>query len=293
MTISILTHQLLSPESVRLGRLVLDIHAPWQDFCPKTLIPLTADDILTAPFLHVKEIVERTRDTKFHASLSEALSGVLGKQQTSSVSIAAPRGTTYTILNSGYHFEQICRDADVRAWIERAIMYGYPVFMVVGFITLMDAKVVGSIHTSSQVQGDVTVPVTNIVTSGVGAVVPSTLGAILDSGIGVDKLISDVAKASYESPGEKVFAVQYRKVKYEWFNGKKVETAFLERGNRWIIQGGYRNTLEDEEDDEDLVAAELMEGPNVEELEANYEAYCTADGVEFLLVDHEQSDIQM
>ena len=288
MTISVLTHQLLSLDAVRLGRLVLDIRAPWQDFRPKTPIHLDADDILIAPFLHIKEIVERTRKTKFHASLSEALSGALGKEHTSMIGVTAPQGTTYTILNSDDHFEEICRDTDVRTWIERAIMYGYPVYMVVGLTTLMDAKVVSSLHTTSNVQGDITVPVTDIVASGVSAIVPSTLGTILDSGIGVDKLVSSTAQASYESPGEKVFAVQYRKVKYGWFNGKKVETAFLEKGNRWVIQGGYRTVLDEDEDDdeEDVIAAELTESPFIEELESNLEVYRIGDA-EFLLIDYE------
>jgi hypothetical protein len=287
MTISILTHQLLPLNSVRLGRLILDINAPWQDYRPKAPVHLAVDDILITPFLHVKEIVERTHGTKFHASLSDALTSALGKQQTSIVGITAPRGMTYTLLNSGDHFEHICRDDNVRTWIERAIMYGSPVYMVVGLITVTDAKVVGSIQTTSHIQGDVTVPVTDIVTSGVGVMVPSTLSTILDSGIGVDRLIHNAAKSSYDSPGENVFAVQYRKVKYEWFNGKSVDTAFLERGNRWIVQGGYRNTLEEEEDDEDTIVADLAEITSVEELQVKCETYRIADGEEFLLIDQD------
>ena len=282
MTISILTQPLLSVNSVRLGRLVLDINAPWQDYRPKSPIQLTSEDVLVTPFLHINEVMEATHGTKFHANLSEAVSGSLAKQRTSIARITAPRGMTYTLFNSGDHFQRICRDADVRTWIEQAIKFGIHVYMVVGFITLTDAKVVGSIRTTSQMQGDASVPVTDIVTSGVGAIVPSTLGTILDSGIGVDKLIRDVANATYYSPGEKVFALQYRKVKYEWFNSKSVDTAFLEKGNRWIIQGGYRETLEEEE----VIAADLEETTSAEDMEIKYETYRIVDGIEFLLIEH-------
>jgi hypothetical protein len=284
MTISLLVQQLLAPHAVRLGRLVFDISAPWQDYCPHVPIKLKLeDDISTAPFQHVREIMECTRSTKFHANLTRAISALTGANHHTYASVTAPQGVTYSLLNSGNHFEQICQDVNVRAWFERAIKRGFDVYMVVGIITLTDAKIVNTIDTTTGTQGTIEVPVANALMSGASSVVQTPISDLLESSIGGGRLTQNAANIGYVAPGDRIIAVQYRKVRYEWAKRRSVETAFLQRGNRWIVHGpGNRSDVTGEDDD--VVDVDLAETTSKEDLDIEYETYIVgSEG--FIVVD--------
>jgi hypothetical protein len=82
-----------------------------------------------------------------------------------------------------------------------------------------------------------------------------------------------------EADGEVVIAVQYRKVMFQWYWSRHVESTFLEfGGNRWepllLFKG---SDLEDGEIEEDIVEASLKDVITEEDVKAEGNVY-TSDG---------------
>jgi len=286
MTISVLVRQPMAPNMVSLGRLVLDMSAPWQDYCPYFPVQLSPEkDVATTEFLHVHEIIEQTRGTKFHANITQAFSSLSGMTKRSTAHIVAPHGVRYWLLNSGDHFGRVCRDSNVRDWFDRVIKRGFDVYMVVGIVVLRDAKIANTVETTSRVESSIELPVTDAATAGVTSLVPTSLGAILDSGLGAGHLSQNTTETSYFAPGDRIIAVEYRKVRFEWFSSRKAGTAFLEKGNRWIVHH-TSSRMEPTDDSEDVVEENLQEVSTKADLDIVYEVYCIGkDGDEFLLLD--------
>ena len=96
-------------------------------------------------------------------------------------SFVAPQSKVYSLLQPTSHLRRLCRDTATRDWIERTLKHS-PIFLVVGLVTVTQAKVGQTQHESTWVSTDVTVPVTEIVTHGVGAVLPPGIGDALNFG---------------------------------------------------------------------------------------------------------------
>jgi hypothetical protein len=284
--VSVLVDQPLATNAVSLGRLVLDISAPWQDFCPFSPVDITDSDISVSEFLELQEVIERTHGTKFHVNLTEWLSLSTDKKRSLQAGIAATRGVRKFLLNSGNLLERICKDIQVREWIEKySIRWGQHAYMCVGIITLIDASTVHRIERISDVGVAVEVPVTDLVTSGVTAMIPGPLGSILDSSVGTTQANSHASKAISVHPGEKIIAVQYRKLKYNWHLKRDVDRAFLEKGNRWFVYNvGYRSEFEEDDEDE-AVEVDLDESISKDDFDMNYEEYeIGQEGQQFIIV---------
>ena len=74
------------------------------------------------------------------------------------------------------------------------------------------------------------------------------------------------------APGEIVFAVQYRKVRYNWFSSRKMKDGFLNvECNRWKVFPITGRTQLDHEDD-DIVEA-ILQDSIVEEYIEDGEIY--------------------
>jgi|SRR5579859_1176834 len=253
MTISILLQEPQAPNAVALGRLVLDISAPWQDFCPFSLELSPEVDVMVTRFLPVDEVFERTANTKFHRNIINSL---VGRRERLSGSVHSPQGSRFCLINSGHHFEKMCRDMNVRRWFEDVITRGFDVYMVVGMITLRDATITHTIETRSVVRGIAQAPVTEISSPGLTGLRAVAVGTLLDSGMGIGHAAKRTIGARYFAPGERVMAVQYRKTRFSWFSRRSLDKAYLEKGNRWIIDSSIARSEEDE-DIEDVITAEV------------------------------------
>jgi hypothetical protein len=128
--------------------------------------------------------------------------------------------------------------------------------MVVGMTALTDATVVHTIETGSVVQGAAQAPVAEIASSGVTLLMPAAVGSLLDSGMGIGHAAKRTVSARYFAPGDRIMAVQYRKVRFSWFSSRSLDKAYLEKGNRWIIDSSIARS-EVDEDEEDVTMAEV------------------------------------
>lgn len=108
-------------------------------------------------------------------------------------------------------------------WFERNIKYGCDVYMIVGIHTVPESSIRISELESRFSEWN------------------ASLGA--ENGR---------VSVGSPAPGEVVFAVQYRKARFNWFSSRKMERGFLNiRCNRWKVAsiGVRTDEIDDEEDD--------------------------------------------
>ena len=128
--------------------------------------------------------------------------------------------------------------------------------MVVGIQTLLDAELYERDIKERGRGIDVLAPVGAAVSGAVGVYLPGA--EILDVGGGRPRQSERKTHANFFAPGEQVYAVQYRKIEFSWFFSKKLETARLEKGNRWKVYWLRSAAVDDDEHgEEDVVEAQV------------------------------------
>lgn len=73
---------------------------------------------------------------------------------------------------------------------------------------------------------------------------------------------------AFQAPGEQVFAVIYRKIRFKRFSSRTVANMFLEPTNRWKSCWDWRGMeeeVEDGDDDDDMVEANLTDGSDLDD----------------------------
>ncbi|KAB2572501.1 hypothetical protein BFW01_g8976 [Lasiodiplodia theobromae] len=250
---TLLLDHILPGDSVKLGRLVLNIQYPEEDFYelehPSPLGKVTTQSLET--FSYSKE---HTNAIGFEAFLTNLISAASGIEDSTAVSVSSASCTTRQLQDSGGFFTKLCEVDTARLWLERAFRRRDDVYLVTGIKTLIDPSV--SLSKSKTRDGSVSVqlPVTFAATTAAG--VPIPVSGILDPGVGGNISSKSGEKVSFVAPGEQIFAIQYRKVYFNWFSRKKVENTRLKAGNQWET---YLGTRGGDKDTEDVVEAQLSE----------------------------------
>jgi len=121
-----------------------------------------------------------------------------------------------------------------------------------------------------ELEGSVTVPAA-VVAAAAGAPIPIPLDFGLDVGASVSLATTAGEKMAFTAPGEQVFAVQYRKIRFAWFSSRYVDKAYLEEGNRWKIYIMTRG--ESEEGVNDGIDMEVDEPVGLQDLRGPYESF--------------------
>lgn len=248
---SVLLQTLLPSGSVRLGRLVLNTRSPHQDY----LDPLDDDGRPSSKesLLNIHTNFEETRNSskssKLRSYFSDILSVSYNSQGSKVASLTAPQVTTHDLQNSGAWFQSACARAETRTWLEGAIDSGKTVYLVVGFRTLRDAKLTQSTSWDEKHGARVQAPAALL--TGVVPVVDVMPG--VDAGQGTHRTQSSV----FSAPGEQVFAVQYRKVKFQWMSSRTIKNIVLD-DTRWKAYWDWRG-IDEEEDDEDVLEVNLTD----------------------------------
>jgi hypothetical protein len=235
--------QLLPNESVSLGRLVLNIKAPWQSFCPSSIIELSREEIALKSIFSIKDIADQSKGTQFNVRLMEFFSSLVKMDGSKWSDITASQATSYLLLNTDSHFETMCNDGRTRAWLQNVIKRGRTAYMVVGIHTIKDGTVVH--HSRRQIE------------SGLSVQAPPHVSAGQNVAIDISSSRDSRMKSSLTAPDEYVIAIQYRKICFKWYASRKLESGFLEQGNRWriyVLRGS-----EDSQEFEDVVEACLSD----------------------------------
>lgn len=202
-------------------------------------------------------------------SLGELIRVVYKNNGTSTGTLTAANTTTYDLANSDNWFRDTCTQEASRRWLEAAIDQNKNVYLVVGFRTAQDASLTSSVSTTkdSGVRGSLPV----------GSIVPLNNVSLNPIAHGTQ----DGARAtnlSFDTPGEQVFAVLYRKVKFSWLSSRKTENMKLEEGNRWKSVWEWRGPSIDAQDEEDdVLNADLTDSSDLDDGDDDFDDDDDAD----------------
>lgn len=256
----IFLQSLLPSSSVRLGRLILNTKFPHQDF----LDPFDGDDGRPRPAECIRRVQTNftstqtlSKSSKLRTYFNDVLSISYETHNSGVASVTAPQVTTHDLTNSGTWFHDACARPETRSWLEEAIDSGSTVYLVVGLRTLQDARLTKDVSSGS-VRG-VKTQVPTALVAGL-----SDAAGIATPGVASEKDNDHSENTVFDAPGEQIFAVQYRKVKFQWLASRKIENIVLDN-TRWKAYWDIRGGEEDSDDDEDVLEVELTEVNDLEE----------------------------
>ncbi|KAI2999413.1 hypothetical protein CBS147346_7716 [Aspergillus niger] len=235
-------------DALGLGRLIHDRKNPRQGFFdPTTDLPTKPKPDVSASDIHsFADMVKSTHAVELEASLTRFASAFLRTKAKSFDELKSCLVKEYILSNADSWYDTIISEGATRRWIERSKMRGKDVYLVTGYRTLLDATL--STSSSSGVHG--------------GGTAHGPMGALIgnpDDSLDIKgKAQVDSAKSHNLSmlvPGERVFALQYLKIKFKPFSSDKVDSSYLASRNRWI----ETLTVRGEEAENDGLEAVLVE----------------------------------
>jgi hypothetical protein len=142
-----LTSECLGRDEAALGRLVLNLHAPADDYCPHSPIPITRGEVSVSAFPAITKILSRKQSPITNYLARSYFVKV--EQNTSVPQFVVSSARTSRLLNSGAFFEQLIQHEDVKRWFE-SLYKRRDVYIVVGIHSFSDAPVSAD---SSAVEG--------------------------------------------------------------------------------------------------------------------------------------------
>jgi hypothetical protein len=239
--LSVFMNGYLDPAQVSLGRLVLDLKNPGQNFCPHSVLTLSESDISKAAFSDLKSLANAESSSHFKTCLSIVLKIFARKSHTAVDDISTRSAINHQLLNVNLKFESLFENDEVKIWLEKVILTGSSVYMVVGLHTLQDASVSLNREASTEISGQVQAPITDAMAPG-ASLLPGVGGAS-NMKIGGGHTSTNSIGASFVAPGERIIAVQYKKVVFQMSSSKDAKTignAALEKKTRWKSFGAAR-----------------------------------------------------
>lgn len=166
----------LSLEAIKLGRLVLNTRYPQQDYIdPSTESP----KFTKSPLNDFEEIRASARASGLRTRLASLLSMSSENRDDYIVDFSAAKSFTYLLDNSKAWFARACGTPESRSWLEDAIEHDANVYLVVGYHTLVDARVTEQARISESRDLSTGVKLTGGGVPGVGGVeLVAELGAV-------------------------------------------------------------------------------------------------------------------
>lgn len=243
MTIGHLLGNLLSVDSVRLGRLVLNAKDPRQDFIDPPGPELDDTKFSQNSRSDFKETHKFSKASKLRPYLGGAFSISYERQRTGVATLSAKQATIHDLNNSGAWFEEACSHDATRKFLQNAIDNRNNVYLVVGFRTVHDGMLVKGVTWKKGKEAGGEVP---MVLGGIGTII-AVPGATATRDTGKDR------ELAFQAPGEQIFAIIYRKVTFKWLSSRTIGNMSLEPKNRWKTCWDWRGEEDEEDDDEDDV----------------------------------------
>lgn len=259
----LLRNQLLPTEAIKLGRFIVDMENVLNGThdssdAPQTPIPHQLDNI--------NDLALTSRKPKLSAQLQSLMSTLLTSETTTAHNMTTIKAMTYTLENSNEWFAKVIDGQEAtRRWLETQDLDGEDVFLITGFATIQDASLATSKFSNQKAD----------LSLGKASVAAAQLTA-------QDQQVANAV--TFQAPGEKVYAVQYRKVNMTRWPKKDIAKAKLKKGVTWKVYfGGTRGEEVEEAEEYDTISAQLEEGKSEGEggEEDENQEVLVIDGVEF------------
>lgn len=232
--------------SVQLGRFVLNPKSPLQGFHDPLPDRPTACDYNTCSQSDVERTETFSKCSKLGFDLSSLLSICRERQSKKLHTIRSPLATTHELRNSSGWFEEACGKPETREWIGQAVQDDSDIYLVVGYLVVQDADI--STWKISDVEAKMTAQCPTVPLHTGATVAGLTPGVLGSRGTAHNVL------RVFNAPGDRIYAVQYRKLKFKWFDHAK-SSSFLERKSRWKFSMEWRGNDDGEEGEEILEAS--------------------------------------
>lgn len=251
----LLPQGLLPTALMRLGRFIValdDSHlSSFHD--PKFQVDPDNDKI-SSTFLDYQGDQRADSGKKFAAGLPSLLSGSVAKKTGRSCAVTAESVTTYQLARPVDRFNEAVKDKTTRNWFEEQKDNGCDDFyFVIGFHVMRNAVIEMGKDKSSDASGQGQVPVAAALAA---AGIPLPVGGITDPKFEAESKKSQEGTVRFEAPGDRVSALQYRRVDFRWLSRKNLDKATLSKDNVW--ESLLRVKGEAEEEGEDVAQVVLM-----------------------------------
>ncbi|EXM14337.1 hypothetical protein RAB80_016453 [Fusarium oxysporum f. sp. vasinfectum] len=250
----IVPHVFLPQSSVKLARFIRNVDHPHQSYHDPLYAETPKSTVSTREtFVGLNH---KSSNTSFASALTSLMSAGFSKRAKAQVKITADCVKTYALDNSDDWFTKATDILATKTWIERQADRGHNIYMVVGFHTITNARIVQELVHGIGAGGQIHVPF-NLSLAAFGAVVP--LGEIIDPSVGGNTDGVDSAQTSFMALGEQICALQYRKIRHRWLSSKSTDTFRLSKSPRWSSVERSRDEEDGEDDIIKVEAAPLSE----------------------------------
>jgi hypothetical protein len=194
-------------------------------------------------------------------------------------------GRIYELTQPKKLFRQLCQSEEAKRWLIQIHDEGEDIHFVVGYRTFFDATEADETSKLSRLEGKLNVPAGELASSGARMAIGGDSPDIEISGGHSSKLYEG---ESFEIPGERIFAICFRKVLFNWFLPKDVDSVHLGKENYWVVTSVKRG---DTGDGEMMVEVDLDDNEDdpgngaIVETETELEEYYIPDDGEGLAVE--------
>ncbi|KAL0631158.1 hypothetical protein Q9L58_009982 [Maublancomyces gigas] len=247
MATAFLPGSLLPLHSIQLGRFILNVKNPHQDFFDPFGLLQDSPEFLQSSEDNFHETRRFSKTTKLRPYLS-ALSISFKSQNTGVSTLTAPKATTHDLKDPQGWFAKACGKAETRRFLENENSNGGKVYMVVGFRTVHDSSMVRSTVSSKfhGVIGEIPIAVVGPGDMAIGAT--------------ITRDFKRGHEAAFKGPGEQVFAIIYHEVKFKWLSRPTADNMTLKVNPRWTTCWEWRGVEDDDgEEYDDVLEAYLTD----------------------------------
>ncbi|OQN95350.1 hypothetical protein B0A48_18736 [Cryoendolithus antarcticus] len=258
MSLTVIPNSLLLPfEAVSLGRLVTSIDQPLEGYHKPPFAE--APKPIPSIFDYAEHSQQDSR-ASFTSSVTALLSLAFSKRSASQIRIEPRCFKTYAIDNSDAWFDEAISHAETKKWIEKTVLKGKKIYMIVGFCTLTETQFGQTSLDQQEVQGQMTAPLSLSLTAA-GVILPFA-NRDVDPSIQGDfgRLASNSTRIV--ARGEQICTIKYREVGHKWLSSRLLENLKLSKPRQWSCMVTRRYTIEDEHD-EDVIEVDLKDASNL------------------------------
>lgn len=266
MVATLISREFLNPNvDVAIGRFVLYPEQPYFSFydpAPDSTTkaesaPSPLPKVAVTPQKNYSQVLKETKSGSLQGTLSRIGLLTLRNNHRDETHIDALAARSYRLNNSEEWFEGAVARPASRRWLHKMIIERrQTVFLIVGYRTLFDASVKQKASREVETEGEVNVPVTDILGAGAATV----LGGFGDAGGNIGFQYGQSQGRQFVAPGEQVYAVEYRKVKLTLFARKNLDRAVLDAKPHWEVLADLRGGGDGEDEgDVRVVEAQLVD----------------------------------
>ncbi|KAL5001351.1 hypothetical protein BDV10DRAFT_199226 [Aspergillus recurvatus] len=229
----------LSSEEIKLGNLIPNIKDPELDSqeCPWPLV--LNQDYTIKPISDFYSFFQADKDVRLSAFFTKLLRASGHDESTNHSELLSGHGNIHTLKQPKSFFHNLCRDPTTRKWLQEQIEEGMDVHLVVGFVTFIDARASDGASAGHGVQGQGAVPVTEAATG--------APGGELDVKFAGKYEVSEVGGRRYLAPGEQIFGLRLKALRFRFFFPKSVSRAGLQKDTSWEMVSNLNRAASSEE----------------------------------------------